>query len=334
MVDGVHPEPEFPMDGAFSGDGHDDHSTIDPHDLDEDGRTIDVVLRGSLPCIRCGYELQGLTILGGCPECGQAVRATILYRVDPQAEAFRPLPTPRLTAAAVVLWPLGALLAVLIAWIPRLSDMVMEVSGGTIAPQTGWTGWAGVGALALSGLATLALIRPTQETQRFDRIKAVIGTMAYVPLAVCWWGIAFVVDAASPSPYLSANPNSERLALRICIGVSALATLLLIRPNTRQLVARSLVLRTGRVDRQTIFATAGAVGLGILGDGIRLASTMMPERERFLVAGFGSILILVASLLVTLALIGATIDGWRICRAILIPGPRMAELLRNRPETN
>ncbi len=292
---------------------------------------LEAALRGSLPCINCTYELQGLSIRGNCPECGLAVRATILYRVDPHAEAFQPLPTPRFTAWGVALWPTGGLLAVLFAWIPRLTDIAADWLGWASRPHVVWASWASLMALGVSFIGALGIIHPTRGTSARLCVAAIVGAVAYIPLAICWWRIDFVIDTAALAPYVQAGPNSDRIALRLCLGASALALMLSLRPAARQLVARSLVLRTGRVDRQTIYATSAAIVIAMMGDSVRLASTLLPEVNRPLVAGAGTILVLVGSVLTTMAMAGGAIDGWRIRRAILTPSPSLGQLIEFRP---
>lgn len=303
------------------------------HNYDDanERKPLEAALRGSLPCINCSYELQGLSIRGNCPECGLAVRATILHRVDPDADAFHPLPTPRLTAFGVVVMCWGALIAVLMAWVPRLADISAEIRGSVAAPQVGWAAWVSMAGLGLSAAGATGLIRPTQETTRRQMRLAIVGVIAYAPLIWCWARIHFVVDAGGrAAPYFDMAPNPERIGLRLGVGLSALVILLALRPNARQLVARSLVLRTGRVDRQTIYATAAAVGLTMLGDCLRLIASQMPAANRPLVAGAGAIVILLGSLLVTLALAGAAIDGWRIRRSLVTPSSTLGQLIEFR----
>lgn len=295
--------------------------------------TLDVALRGSLPCLSCGYELQGLSVRGACPECGVAIRATILSRVDPEAEAFHPLPTPRLTAFGVFLWPLGALGAALFGWAPRVDDFIARATNAHSIAGASWVGWASLCGLALSALGAGGLLRPTRDTTGRWVFASLIGLLFYGPLAWCWWRIALLIDRANLAPYLQASPNPDRLASRLCLGASALVILLILRHNARQLVSRSLVLRTGRVGRQTVLATAAAVALTMVGDAIRLIATTLPDANRPLVAGAGALLVLVGSLLVTLALVGATVDGWRIRRAILTPSPKLSELIEFRRAT-
>ncbi len=297
----------------------------------ESARPLEAALRGSLPCINCGYELQGLSIRGNCPECGILVRATILYRVDPHAEAFRPLPTPLLTAWGVALWPIGALIAVLFAWAPRVADIAAYAFGWTTRPDLHWTTLVSLAALGISFVGALGMVRPTRHGPAWTNFTAAIGLLSFVPLAWCWWRIGAVVDATSLAPYVQAGPNMQRLSLRICLGVCALVVLLGLRPNARQLVARSLVLRTGRVGRQTIYATAAAVAIAMVGDGVRMASTMVPAINQDLLAGAGTILVLVGSILTTMAIAGGALDGWRIRKAIITPSPSLGQIIEFRP---
>ena len=88
-------------------------------DADPGGSGLAMLLTGDLPCIGCGYDIRGLSVLSQCPECGLAVRATVLHRVDPSAEALRPMPTPRLTSLGIVAWTGFGLLTAIMLWAPR-----------------------------------------------------------------------------------------------------------------------------------------------------------------------------------------------------------------------
>ncbi|TVQ30342.1 MAG: hypothetical protein EA376_13250 [Phycisphaeraceae bacterium] len=276
----------------------------------------------------CGYELSGLSVRGRCPECGLAVRATILYVVDPQADAFRPMRRPRLTAWAVTIWPAAALIAVLASWSPRLADLydLFFISPSPLPSDVGWTPAA---AFLVSGLAACALIRPVPETTRRKAIAGAVGCLLYVPLiAVVWW-LHTTYDPIRPAPYtIQALADGERLLLRFLLSACGVAILLCLRPNARLLVARSLVLRTGRVDRQTIMATVAAIGLTVVGDLLRLMALGLPRAHGDFLDLLGVMLVMIGSLLVTLAVAGAVLDSWRIRRAILIPSPSLRQLLR------
>lgn len=287
-------------------------------------RHLDSQLKGRLPCIGCRYELQGLTVRGECPECGLAIRATILYQVDPQAEAFRPLFRPRITAWGTVAWLLAALVAALLAWMPRIEDLLQR--SFKLNPTLPRVGALPALFIAISGLASLVLIYPSEQTTRSQRLAATIAFLAYVPLTALVWWLYTSLDPGRAPPYFVGEPQPDRILLRL--GLSALIVVILLgmRPNARRLAARSIILRTGRVDRQTIAATVAAVIVTVLGDLIRLCSIPLPTAKGSWVSGFGTLVVLVGSLFFTLALLGAVVDSWRIRRAILTPTPSLRQL--------
>lgn len=293
--------------------------------------TLERSLSGTLPCIGCGYELQGLSVRGQCPECGLLVRATILWRVDPHAEAFTPLTAPRLTALGIVLWPAATLGAAGFAWWPRIVEVTREVWGWGWSPA--WAGAAVVIGAAASGIGALTLVRPTRDTKPSHMLAGVIGVCAYAPLLWLLHHLYTSVGARAPSPYLNSPPDAERVGVRLLIALCALVVMLGLRPNARRLVARSLVLRTGRVDRQTILASAGAVLLAAAGDGLRWAATLprTPGGVAEVLDSIGTMGVLLGSMLMTGALAGAVIDSWRIRRAILSPSPSMRQVIGESP---
>lgn len=290
-------------------------------------------LLGKLPCVVCGYDLQGLSVRGVCPECGTRVRATILHAVDPDADELKPLPTPRLTAAGLLVWSFAGLAAVLLCWAPRFGDMFEYAFPTAISFTTpGWLGPAAAGAAALSGLAALGILRPTLGVTRRECLLAIVGIVAYVPL--CWaiLRIALLDRYAAPR-YITAAPDPERIALRVLMAGSLIALLLCIRPCARRLALRSMALRLGRVDRQTLLAMVAVVTLAALGDGLRLFSLHVPGGGAKLVQDAGTVLVAVGSVLFTGGAIGVVIDSVRIASAIRKPAPGYRQMLGPRAGT-
>lgn len=282
-------------------------------------------LRGSLPCIGCGYELQGLSVRSPCPECGILVRATILHSVDPHADVFQPLTTPTLTAWGLATWPAMGLLAAILAWVPRLIDAVEKMSGAQRSTP-GWLQPMAILAVVASGIGAISLLRPTRNCPRKNVLAASMGLLAYIPIL---WMLVHLNRYPMAGPYIYAPPSVERITLRLFLAASLLIMLLGLRPNARRLVARCLALRTGRVQRQTILATIAAVLLTSAGDGIRLFSIPSTNETFELV---GMLTVLMGSILMTAALLGATIDAWRIRGAILAPAPTLQTLFDNHDE--
>lgn len=283
-------------------------------------------LLGKLPCVVCGYDLQGLSVRGVCPECGTRVRATILHAVDPNADELKPLPTPRLTAAGLLVWAIAGLIATLLCWTPRIGDILEYALPNAVFYRTpAWLGPATAGFAALSGLAGLGLLRPTLGVKRHQLMLAFVGVLAYIPL--CWSILRiFEMDRIAAPRYITAAPDPERIALRIIMAASLVTLLVCIRPCARKLALRSMALRLGRVDRQTLLAMVAVVILASIGDGLRLASLHVPVGGSRLLQDMGTVLIAVGSILFTGGAIGVLADSLRIASAIRKPAPGLRQV--------
>lgn len=277
----------------------------------------------------CGYELKGLSIRSVCPECGTAVRATILYKVDPQAEEFKPIPHRRMLAAGLALWSAGPVVAAIACWALRITDQLgLWMASPPALPFAAWIAVAGV---VVSGIGALALIRPVPGAPRGRSLQALIGCAAYAPLVWAMWRMLLDIDPRSAPPYFAGVLQPDRILLRFIASACIIVILLGIRPGARELVKRCMVMRTGRVDRQTLLGMAAVAAVTMVGDGIRLAAANqsgMPA-ETWSIAG--SVIIAMGSAMLTLGLIGAMVDSFRIARAVLIPAPSLRQVLgRNR----
>lgn len=277
----------------------------------------DLELRGTLPCARCRYELQGLSVRATCPECGLPVRATILARVDPLADELRPLSWPRATAVGVVVWSLAAVLAAAGVWWLRIEELV-----GAHWFETQAHGAVLVLVLVgLSGLGAIALIAPHAGIPRTHRLLAFAGVLFYVPLLAALWRLHVVIDARGIVAYgLGATADLERSTIRVVALALLGGIMLCLRINARRLAARSFLMRTGRTDRQTIAAMLGVLGVIALGDALLLwaGAAAGPREDQFRLVG--QLIILVGSVLLTLGLVGVLAD----C-------VRLAPVLRERP---
>ena len=68
-------------------------------------------------CVKCGYELHGLTVPGECPECGKPLEATTLMPLLRQAAAPAPDDRPRRRPLHRILIALGAIVLVVLAMV-------------------------------------------------------------------------------------------------------------------------------------------------------------------------------------------------------------------------
>ncbi|MBX3358773.1 MAG: hypothetical protein KF745_10115 [Phycisphaeraceae bacterium] len=285
-------------------------------------------LGGDLPCVVCGYNLRGVSIRSVCPECGTGVRATILAVVDPHATELQPIAWPRAMTIGLVMWSASALLAALLGWIPHASQLLagaidrpaLEIQSSEL------TGLMGL-CVVLSGIGAIAFVRPHRGLARRHIAAAAFAVALYIPLA--WVVITLCeVDSARTGRYLTNwQPDPSRLVWRIVMAVLIAAISLGLRPNARALVARSLVLRSGRVDRQTLFALAAAALLAGGGDVVAYLSLSWSGAVAETMRLFAIILIVLGSSLLTLGLAGALVDCVRMGRAIIRPGPSIHDVL-------
>ena len=291
-------------------------------------------LTGDLPCARCRYNLRGLSVRGVCPECGVPVRATLLAVVDPHASEIQPIFHPHLTAIGLQLWSFSALLAALATWLLRGADLAHVF--GLTRPGAGWPGETLPRAvpvlLLLSGIGATALIRPHALIPRRYIWAAAGACAAYLALAAVSWRIHVDVDAWSSAVFFRNGARSaERPLLRVASDVLVAAIALGLRPNARLLVARSLLLRSGDVDRQTLAALAGSAGVALLGDLLHLGSAIMDPSRSELVRLMGTMLIGLGSTLLTIGLIGVAWDCVRLWPATVAPPLALEDVVGQRP---
>lgn len=277
---------------------------------------MDVDLHGSLPCVRCRYDLKGLSITSVCPECGTPVRATLLMKVDPHADELQPLFYPRLTAWGLFLWSVFALAGVLVAWVMFAERMQPQWS----VPD--WVAWLVPGFTALSGLCALVMIKP----HKVDSLAAthVVGKLSGAASAMACMGVALygplVYCLYTEFVVLWGGANFGGLIqqfTRIACCVLMAIILFGLRPNARLLAARSFLMRTGQQDRQQMASLIVVVLLLGIVEAIELGTNQGSNAE--LIDAIITILRLVFAALFTLGLISVVVDTWRLRKILAEP---------------
>lgn len=265
-------------------------------------------LTGDLPCLRCRYNLRGMSVRDGCPECGLPVRTTILVLVDPRADELVPLTKPRLTAWAMLLWIGGATGAALGAWTLRIAEWLDAQYQLTIATSN--VAWLSVLMLIGSGGGAIALIRPHAGVPPARSCLTTLGILFYGPLVYVFHRIHLVIDELNRHPYAGADShNDERTAWRFAFAIIAILLVLTLRPAGRQLASRSFIFRAGQIDRQSMLAVVGALGVGAAGDLIQL---IFAPRHGDVLSLVSITLISLGGFLLTMGLLAALVDGLRL----------------------
>jgi hypothetical protein len=283
-------------------------------------------LSGDLLCVVCGYNLRGLSVRHVCPECATPVRATVLAVVDPYATVLQPIRFPRLIATGLLLWSGAALAASLLTWCQRVRDgysilATTEVPAGPFAHLA-------VVMIIVSTLGGLVLIRPHARIPLWQSIAAAAAVLACISIAIAYWQIHGRYDAIHSKPFVeSPSGKGVRTWMRILNGALIAAAVIGFRPNARLLAARSLVLRMGRTDRQTMLAMVGALAAAGVGDILRLIGLQTGEPLWSVLNTTGIMLIAVGSLLFTIGLVGVLIDCIRIASVIVRPAASMTDIV-------
>lgn len=253
------------------------------------------------------------------------MRGTLLAVVDPHARELQPIDHPRLTAIGVMVWGIAGLLAALAIWMLRLDEIGSNLDVGV---SVEWVrSWAPV-FVAISGLGAIAMVRPHRMIPGWQIATAAMGVAMYIPLTYVTWRIHWAIDGGHASVYFGqVGPDPERTDLRLLTAVLLVAVILGVRANARLLVARSLLMRTGRVDRQTLLGLVAAVGVGVIGDMIHKFFVEPGMGRENTAVTIGTFLIGVGGLLFTLGLVGVVVDCYRLIPVILSPPLSSSDVL-------
>ncbi|MBL4590860.1 MAG: hypothetical protein JKY96_02755 [Phycisphaerales bacterium] len=302
----------------------DSHHTLGREDIDGIARQ----LVGELCCIRCGYDLRGLSIRVCCPECELPIRATILSVVDPHAEQITPLSFPRFTGIGMQMWSIGALVAVMMIWILRISELLRNLV--VLQWKPWWIPWIGLVAIVCSALGAVGMLHPHRRVRRVDALRAAVGVAAYAPLFFIYSSL-YRFDRASISPLLNPGDSSlDRSVYRLMMFICVAIILWGLRPNAVGLAIRSVVVRTGRIDRQSMYAVIVSFFVAAVGDVLNIIGMQLGGGIGDVLAAIQIVLISLGSVLLTLGIINIVMDTLRLYPVIVRPGVALSDVF----ETN
>ena len=286
-------------------------------------------LTGVLYCVSCGYDLNGLSIRSNCPECGVPVRATILGIVDPKADELTPLTFPRVSAVGLNMWSFGALVAVLMVWILRGAELLQDFGAGTWRP--GIFAWLGLSCLAVSLLGAMTMIRPHAKVARLTAIRCALGVSCYIPLIWVYDAIYLGGGLFDSAPLLSPGGESlGRTIMRVLMFLLVAGIVFGLRPAAVALAIRSIIVRTGRVDRQSMVTVLASLGIASIGDLLAIGATFTPIAVREVLDIVSIVIISLGSVLFTVGLVNICVDTIRLYPVLVRPGVGLSDIF----ETN
>lgn len=302
--------------------GHNDANATKPRSMP--GK-LSRELSGDLPCVRCGYNLKGLTVRGMCPECGVSVRTTLLAVVDPRAKEFQRVEFPRATAAGVTLWSWTGFAACVIGGALQAA-YVLRPEGRAFVQAMQWAEWTMIVCVAASGVGALALVRPHPGLPLRWRFMAVLGVLGYVPLV---WAVHELAMGWGPmmGGAFSSGTMEAHVPTQLIAAAGGVLILMGLRPNAQALQSRWLLMRIGAVTRQTMLAMMGVVLLWILGDLLVLIAARMHGGADEVLRMVAKLLMLVSGIFLTVGMGSISLDCWRIRGVVLRPPLSMDEVL-------
>ncbi len=279
-------------------------------------------LTGELFCIHCGYNLHGLSIRSNCSECGVPVRATILGIVDPKADELMPLYAPRLTAIGLNAWSIGAMLAIMMVWVMRAADVMRDSLSINWTPQL--APWFGIGCLIASMLGSMTMIRSHPRVGRIEAVRSAASVSLYAPLIFVYSELYLGNASASALSVL------DRSILRLAMFVLIAGIIYGLRPQAVGLAIRSVVVRTGRVDRQSLLAVLAALGIAAVGDLILILGSFVTLGIDDVLSIVSIVVISLGSVLFTVGMINICFDTIRLFPILVRPGVGLSDIF----ETN
>lgn len=279
----------------------------------------DPVIRRPLRCVQCGYDLEGLSARGACPECGREIVASLAHRLD-VASPEPPLDgsAPR-EAWALFLAAAGCLLASLkvlefAAISARTELLARQLEGIAAVLSASAIALHLVALLGIAvGLVAIAFILPRRHGRSILRVRG-LGCAGFL----VWLSLSLP------------TPDAFRITMA---ALPAAMVLLSLSPLLRKLGPASRAYRDRSSAKQRIDELIVALVIA----GIASACAEFAPQDT-LNAPIVTLLRIVAASSAGLALIGlcylAVNAAW-ILRAIVRPDPKLADVLgKSTPDAN
>ncbi len=288
-------------------------------------------VRLTVCCRRCGYNLKGVEAAGKCPECGEEAWPSIRPLIDISRERYALLHRPRRLALALVAVPLALLVSAGLCWAPYVEAAFRQLH----APGAALLGAPSRGRFAATLIAagaalaaTLILRQPTGApppiAYRAGLRRGRFGILLWAGLVA----LLYAYDATHSRPAQAwadlLQIDGYRSLIRLGLDVAAFFMVWGFLPVVRLLSVHSLPHRLGGASRQGFSALFAALVTIFVGDvgclcvwGLDAAGLPLRVLDPFGV--IASMLILVGSAMLTLAVFNLTMDSMRLAANLVRP---------------
>ncbi|MEE2906828.1 MAG: hypothetical protein VX527_03250 [Planctomycetota bacterium] len=293
-----------------------------------------------LPCQRCGYDLQGLSAMAACPECGVSASRSLEAVIDPTTHHLPPLLAPRVVGNALMFLAilcliacvaLGVHIVIRLPWvggeIPRLANRLNQL-GLVVTVLCGLVAW----------IPLLKMWPAPAGMKGFDGRRGIrfgaVGLVIWIAGCVLAW--LFPNDGPfGPDPINLVAMFGGAVFLYGLRGIVVVVGM------------RSRVFRTDQIRRQRIWDLV--IGIGFVALGIVLArfgeNVVNWNMAGWLTLGqftftgksisglafLGMAMAIVASLLVLVGFIYLCFNMAWVRKALKSPPPRLREYLDELP---
>lgn len=289
----------------------------------------------NLACVKCGYNIRGLKITEVCPECGFNIRRTLLFVIDPTKSQISQLTKPKLLGNTLVLITAALLSASLLLWVPYILYIMDQL--GLLSYYTGfpqWIFWSPSIAAVLTFICLLnmrLLRKPTSEEPSPEYTKGLSFARTGL-IAWCGFLLALMVydhtnwkrTSELFAHFQPKNIDLWRSTLRLGLDLSIAMIIMGFKPIFTLLGTRSVYHRIVQINSQGFGAMLVAMLIFTTGDIVHIVVALLYKVElytpyRDIILLTSSMLILVGSGMLTLALCNALSDAFRLSREMKRP---------------
>ena len=291
----------------------DDQKTSSP--IAEDLSHMQIAI--PLPCTRCGYDVQGLTADGDCPECSKPIRLTIFEIVDPLSKRLGSIPNPASVGnsitGAVLFFSCSVLLAVfaMYARSPSLIPVPATLRGVN-APLYVWIA-------SFAGLLAILSFIPLFRLRRQGELQACQRSIELTSVGLLAWTFAMALVAM--------ELQSFQIGALYDTYIPVVASVLVFSGFRRlvpRLGKRSLAFRQAQSSRQRMNVLLATLVVLVVG---RVITEGVPYDSVLRV--WGLILIVMSVLLIVVGLMYLLKNVIWIRKSLISPPPALSELLRS-----